>query len=265
MQDPIAVLHTAATLVFVAGSAVVGGRLLLLARHTRQAPELLLGAGIVCLAVLGYGVLIANLLVRGGSFEPEQATALARALSGTGKALHDVGVTLYLVFVLRVFRPEERWARLLAATMLALLWGGFVGSSLETGFRVEPVGSAFWLAEYAVIWTYPLWMAIESLRWWRLMRRRVALGLADPLVTNRFLLWGTGAALTALATWIASVPYAMVGNLALLETTTPAIRVATAAVGLASISCIYLAFLPPTWYRRRVTGQAGATRTPHPA
>jgi hypothetical protein len=38
------------------------------------------------------------------------------------------------------------------------------------------------------------WGAVEALRWWRLLRRRLALGLADPVVTNRFLLWGLACA-----------------------------------------------------------------------
>ena len=37
-----------------------------------------------------------------------------------------------------------------------------------------------------------LWGAAESLRYFSMMRRRAKLGLADPLVTNRFLLWGLG-------------------------------------------------------------------------
>ena len=252
MQQLAASLHGLATLAFVAGSAVVGVRLLLLARRTRQMSELLLGGAIFCAAVLGYGVLIAGLIVRGGRLEPEAATPLAIVLSAGGKALHDFGVTLFLLFVLRVFRPGETWALALAGGLLALLWGGYAGGGLASGFRTDPVGSAAWWCEYAVIWTYPLWVALESFRWWGLMRRRRALGLAGALVTNRFLLWGTGSVFTALATWTASVPYLFASDLARLEAITPAIRIATAALGLASISCSYLAFLPPAWYRHRV-------------
>ena len=34
------------------------------------------------------------------------------------------------------------------------------------------------------------WLAAESLSYWSAARRRVRIGLADPLVTNRFLLLG---------------------------------------------------------------------------
>ena len=35
-----------------------------------------------------------------------------------------------------------------------------------------------------------VWGALESLRYWRVTQRRVALGLADPLVSASFLAWG---------------------------------------------------------------------------
>ena len=103
-----------------------------------------------------------------------------------------------------------------------------------------------------------VWVAFESFRWWGLMRRRRALGLAGALVTNRFLLWGLGSVFTAAATWTASVPYLYAADLARLEAITPVVRIATAFAGLASISCSYLAFLPPAWYRRRIADAAPA-------
>lgn len=245
--------HTLATLVFVGGSAVVAVRLLGLARRTGQEPERLLGAAILCAAVLGYGVLIANLLVRGDRPSAE-VPALAVFLSGTGKILHDVGVTLFLVFVVRVFRRDETWAKALAGGMMALLWGGLLVGASNGSFRYElaAVGSRAWWCEYAVIWTYSIWSAIEAYRYWLAMRRRITIGLADPLVANRFFLWGTGSVFTVLATWTASLSYLFVNDLETLVAITPAVRIATAIVGLGSVSCSLFAFLPPAWYRRRI-------------
>jgi hypothetical protein len=42
-----------------------------------------------------------------------------------------------------------------------------------------------------------VWMAVEALHYHGRMRRRMALGLADATVTDRFLLWGAGAAASA--------------------------------------------------------------------
>jgi hypothetical protein len=245
--------HTLATLAFVGGSAVVAVRLLLLAKRTGQEPERLLGAAILCAAVLGYGVLIANLVLRADT-APADVSTLAVFLSGAGRILHDVGVTLFLVFVVRVFRPDEAWAKALAGAMLALLWGG-VGLGAAAGafrYELDAVGRPAWWCEYAVIWTYSLWSMAESFRYWGAMRRRAAIGLADPVVANRFLLWGTSSLLTALATWTASIPYAYVGDHAATAAITPAVRTLTAIAGIGSVSCSLFAFLPPAWYTRRI-------------
>jgi hypothetical protein len=254
-------VHTIATLCFIAGSALVGVRLLLLARRTRQSPERLLGGAILGTAVLGYGLLIASLVARGGPSAMLAAgpvPPVAIVLTGAGKIFHDAGVTLFLLFALTVFRPGDRIARALFVGALGLLWGGLVAGALGGSFRAERVGGAAWLCEYLVIWSYPIWMMVESYRYWGMLRRREALGLADPVVANRVWLWGTGSLFTALAIWIASVPYALLGHPELLEATTPWVRIATALAGVASISCSYLAFVPPAWYLRRVRARRPA-------
>jgi hypothetical protein len=121
---------------------------------------------------------------------------------------------------------------------------------------MEQVGSGAWLCEYGVIWTHQLWNMTESYRYWGLLRRRIALGLADPLVTNRFFLWGTGSLLSSAAIWTASIPYAFMGDLARIADITPVVRIVTAVLGLGSVTCSLFAFLPPAWYRRRISFSA---------
>ena len=250
--------HLIATFLFVLGSAVVGIRLVLLSRRTREQPELFLGCAILGAAVLGYGVLIAGMIVRGGNTDPEAVSTLAMVLSAVGKTLHDLGVTFFFLFILRVFRQGETWAYALTALAMVLLWGG-MGWGMATGsLRIEAVGSVAWWCEYAVIWTYPLWLGAESLRYWRMMKRRVALGFGEPMVTNRFALWGVGSVFSALAIWTASIPFLLLDRPELSASLMPVIHVATAVAGVASVSCSYLAFLPPAWFVRRVSGAAAA-------
>ena len=253
--------HLIATLLFVLASAVVSIRLVLLSRRTGEKPELLLGLGILGTAVLGYGVLIAAAIVRG----PEQTVSDAlgtRALKGAGQVLHDAGVSMVILFVLTVFRRGERWAVGLATAMISALWLGGLGWELENGFRSAGIGNGFWWLRYSVIWTYSLWTVVESYRYYGLMRRRVALGLADPLVANRFLLWGTGALGTTLAVWSASVPYVLTltSGPELVLAWTPAIHLVTASVGVVTVAIYYLTFFPPTPYRRWVAGEAQPAR-----
>lgn len=244
-----------ATLVFVLASAVVSGRLLLLARRTRERPELLLGLGILGTAVLGYGLLIIAMILRG---EPTGITTdlRIRTLSAFGNGLHDLGVSMILLFVLAVFRAHERWARGLVGMLLLALWGGHLGWELGNGYRSSAPGNGFWWLRYSVIWVYPLWTMVESYRFYGLMRRRCALGLADPLVTNRFFLWGSASLGTALATWIASIPYWLVPRPDVAVAWTPAIQVATATVGVITVTLYALTFFAPSWYRAWVAGSA---------
>jgi hypothetical protein len=257
--------HSLATLAFIAGSALVAFRLLGLARRTGQEPELLLGGAILCTAVLGYGVLITNLVLR-GTTPPEQVSFLSVFVTGAGRTLHAFGVTLFLVFVVHVFRRDEEWAKALGGFMLALLWGGLAYGAWNGSFRYEmaAVGQPGWWCEYAVIWTYSIWSAAESYRYWLAMRRRVAIGLADPLVANRFFLWGTGSVFTTCATWTASIPFLFVlSDPEAVAAITPPVRIVTAIAGIGSVSCSLFAFLPPAWYKRMIepllTRAAGAT------
>lgn len=259
--------HLVSTLVFVLGSAVVSWRLLSLSRRSHQAPELLLGLAILGSAVLGYGVLIAGMILRGQA-PADEVSGIAMATTAVGKTLHDVGVSCFLLFVLKVFRPNSSWARVLAAAAGVLMWGGMITGVLGGSLRADDIGSAPWLCEYVVIWSYPLWMMYESLRYWGLMRRRLAVGLGDVMVTNRFLVWGVGSMFSAAAIWTASAPFLLVDKPELAQTLTPLIYIMTATAGLASISCSYLAFLPPDRYRAWVEQRAAAKNglgaaTPH--
>ena len=249
--------HLIATLLFVGVSAVVSLQLLLLARRTGCKPELLLGLGIVGTAVLGYGVLIAAILVRG----PENAIATTltqRGLQGAGTVLHDLGVTMMVLFVLNVFRPTERWARTLAVLLIGALWVGLLGWELQNRFRDAGIGNGFWWLRYWVVWTYPIWPMVESFRYYALMRRRLALGLVDPMVTNRFFLWGTGSFGTALAIWTASIPLLLMGRTAAALAWMPLIQIATATLGIVTVVIYSLTFFPPAVYRRWVTGTSQA-------
>jgi hypothetical protein len=255
MRGLIQSVHLLATLGFVLVSAVVSLRLLWLARRTRQRPELLLGGGILGTAVLGYGTLITAMILRGG-LGAVATNLLERSLHCAGQVMHDAGVSMVILFVLTVFRPHDRWARVLAGTALLVLWTGHAGWELTNRYVSTLPGNGFWWLRYSVIWTYPLWTMVESYRYYGMLRRRRALGLADPLVTNRFFLWGSASLGTTLATWTASVPYFLVSDPEAMVRVAPFIQVATAIVGVTTVTLYGFTFVAPRWYRRWVTGAA---------
>ncbi|NNL66520.1 MAG: hypothetical protein HKP30_09780 [Myxococcales bacterium] len=247
MNSPAESFQLLGTLVFVSVSAVVGVRLVRLSGRSGARPELYLGLGILGTAVFGYGFQIASVIARGDAFAPDPSR-MAVALTFFGKLLHDAGVTMILAFVLVVFRPGDRRAQVAFAVLCAMLWSGMIGLGPTGGYRDLLIKNPWWWLEYAVIWTYPLWPAFESFRYWGMMRRRRKLGMADPLTTNRFFLWGLASLGTFLAVAVTSFPMLLEREAMLaLET---ASRVTTAAIGLCTVAIYALAFFPPAPYRR---------------
>jgi hypothetical protein len=250
------------TAVFVAGSAIVAFALLRLANRTRQLPEFLLGVGILGTAVLGYGLLICDQIIRMGIAQSGGGIGTSMVvLQGAGKILHNVGVSAFLLFVIQVFHRRDRWAHVLAAGLLAVLWGGLAwGAIFDQSFRVVAVLRPAWWIEYSIIWTYQGWLCIEAIRYWTIMRRRSRLGLADPMLTNRFALWGAASTFSLIAIWTASSPILVMDQPEALASIMPVVYYGTSLAGLASVTCSYLTFLPPAWYSRRVAARAARQR-----
>jgi hypothetical protein len=155
------------------------------------------------------------------------------------------------LFNWRVFRPLSTRARAWVFAT-ALLYG--VGFGLEagtTGFadplRPGPGGTLNSMLCTANL----LWGATESLLYYAQMRRRLRLGLADPLVTHRFLLWGLGIGAAGVGSLI-SVAVQQASGLAMSEL--PALTLSNSTFGLAAAVLMWIAFLPPAALRRTLLG-----------
>jgi hypothetical protein len=97
------------------------------------------------------------------------------------------------------------------------------------------------------------WVSLESLRYYLLMRKRRALGLADPVVTNRFFVWGAGegvASLVVLALLVAVMTRPGIAS------TDPVVSWLVTLAGLVNALVWWLAFTPPKSYLRWVSGGA---------
>jgi hypothetical protein len=247
-------VYLLSTVAFCSCCVAIGVRLLLLSRRTGGVPERLLGLGLGLTGGLGYGILIAVSLTRQALGEaPDPLLTAAGAL---GKALHDLGVVAVLAFVVHVFRPGAAWARALAAAMAGAMALGYAGYGLAGGFaHGRPEGFWYWL-EFAPIGTYQIWAAGEALAYHGMMRRRRALGLADPLVANRFLCWGVGSLLAVAAIWTVSVPALLGLPLAEQQRIAPVTLLLTAVWGTGCVAAYGLAFFPPRWYRERLAPAA---------
>jgi energy-converting hydrogenase Eha subunit E len=237
------ILAAASGSLYLVTMTTLGVRLVFLSRRNRAKPELWLA-----IAFLAGGSFGASSEVIGSRFLAESHPAAAFWVVGLGKLTSAIGLRSYDYFVWRVFRPGVRRAGALFVVLAAgagIALVGFVASgTLERG----PGHAWFWL-ELAVRVASPIWLAYESLRFWSQMRRRSAIGLADPLVTERFRLWATGA-LTGLVMLLCSVPPQILSPDHPLQKVSLLIL---GLMGLAATASYWFAFFPPEWYRSRVS------------
>ena len=234
-------------LVFFLASSVVGVRLLLLWRRTRELPELLIGLGVLGIGPVGFGfITIGELCVTG-------APEVAQILIGTGLVAMSVGASAKYVFNWRVYHAGNRRLRTLVACACVLLAACLAWEYAVTGFRsLARPGSSYFLRIGLQVGCL-LWGSLEALRYWDRMRRRVRIQLADPVVSNRFLLWGLGAGAAGVGS--------AVGGFMQWWTQLPPIDMPWAMLssslhGIAAAIAMWLAFVPNARYTRWIRARA---------
>jgi len=243
-------LAAGATLAFIVVSAVLGVRLLLLARRTQAVPELALGLAFFLVGAVGFPLGLLAVV-------PGVAAPLARGVFGVSQIATGVGSAAVFVFTRSVFRPQSGWAAWLVR-VAALLLAAQAAIGVARALQAEPsqFGNAdlgFSVRQGVTAFSYA-WTALEALRYRALLVRRLALGLAEIEVVNRFLLWaiaGVGAftgsftmsavSIAGAAPWDSSLALAAVG-----------------LGGLTSAICAWLAFMPPQAYRAWVRSRGAA-------
>jgi hypothetical protein len=237
-----------ATLAFIVVSAVVGTRLLLLARRSGAVPELALGIAFVLVGALGFPLSLAAML-------PGMPVPSARALFASSQIATGVGSIAVFVFTRSVFRPEAAWAQWIVR-VAALVLAVHTAFGVAHGLRSEPsqfvvADFAFALRQAVTAFSYA-WTAIEALRYRALLVRRLALGLAEVEVVNRFLLW----AIAGIGAFAGSSTMSVVALTGAMPWQDPLALSAVGLGGLTSAVCTWLAFMPPRAYRAWVRGKA---------
>jgi hypothetical protein len=229
--------------VMIVADAVVGLRLLWLACHTRRLPELGLGTSLVGLGALGYPISIAARSGAGGSPETDELL-LAAAM-----AFQNLGCASMAVANVATFHPKVGWARALAGLVAVLLAGSW-GVQVASGdfAHHQPGGStAYWVGLGARALPF-LWAAACAWEYHGQLRRRLRLGLTDAVVTDRFRLWAISATGVVCAFSVFTL-----GIVSRVDVATSAwVLAPTSLAGLVSGVTLWLAFLPPRWYLRRI-------------
>lgn len=231
---------------YLGAMLTLGVRLALLARRTRQLPEVLLAAHFLLCCTLGYALQGSGHAL---AIEPDASHALVAILLSVGHGASVLGVASVLVFNYWVFRRGTRLGQGLLAVGIALLVVGYVGYAASGGFwHGRPEGFWFWLL-YSAFTASSVWTLSEPLLYFAALRKRLRLGLAEPLVADRFLLWGIGS--------VARFAMLAIGAFSILRMAGEASDLAAIAAptflgsGLAGIGVAvsyWLAFFPPREY-----------------
>lgn len=235
-------------ILFMVCSAFVGGRLLRLYAQLRQLPELFLGVGYILAGLLGWGgLLIGAITTPPGQHLPEGYQAWSVVVG-------NAGTVFFYLFAWYVFRRNSVIAMSAVALVTLVFLVSVVRDTLLLGVTFGPPPGTLTtfagaLGRAAV---FP-WLAAEAFISYAAFRRRARIGLGNPIVANRLLLWG----ISAMSSFVLST------TAILLYVTAPDSVAATVrqneAGGLyglcAFVSAVanWLAFFPPQRYTRWVT------------
>jgi hypothetical protein len=227
----------------------------------------------VALGVLGVRLLVRGLRERGAealiggvavSFSLMVLTVVARvllrseglALLYVSHAFFCTASILFLSFTCVVFQPDRPWARLLVIGVSVPLVGlyalrGVVGEEhLLTRVVLSAVRlPAFW------------WPLVECVKYRRRLSRQLRVGLGDPVVANRFLLWSIwigGLAFTPTLSFVSHTLSLLLGTPDVVSgsATGSSILLAVLVIpaGAAAAVALWLSFYPPSAYLRWLRG-----------
>jgi len=222
-------------------SFVVGWRLLWLAHRTGLLPEKLIGGALFLAGGIGTALMILS-----GFSGPARGVFATAAMFAI-----NCGITVVGVFTWRVFRPGLVGATVVA-TCTALLFLSFASDWVSGHFLGVRRPGFSMTADYIGRFGIYVWASFETLRQSLLAHRRVRIGLTEPIVANRFLLWGIS---TVMATCIWG--YSLWSELA-QNSDTSEFYFVTSVLGSSCALAIWLAFLPPQRYRRRFATSAAS-------
>jgi hypothetical protein len=215
---------------------ILGFRLVRIGQQNSSAPERLIGLYMIISPPA------MSVMMRLHRFDPTVQPML-RGLAGLATGLAAICLA---AFAWRVFRPRATWAMILTG-LIACYFAitstlGFIDSS-EQGYMAR--GN---ISRFVFVGIY-LWLWIECRAHRAILLKRLHIGLADPVVVNRFLLFeiwfGVMALLPGLVMLIATYMTS-----AGLETESPAFAAIMRVTGLFIYGAMWFAFLPPASYRR---------------
>jgi hypothetical protein len=243
-------VEISSNIVVIAINLIVGARLLKKGVDRGALPELLLGAS---LAFDGLEWLLWMLAF----YTPLAETPLALYLTAGCRTGILISNLFLLLFVRSVFRPTSSVALAFVILVSSTSWAGLtVGIYLGdlAGFAADRIW--LWLELGGTLTAY-VWCSVEGAAYYANMRKRAKHGLADPVITNRVLLWSGYGMTGAITEMLYMAGVGLAGSDGSYPFIFDAIMIVTTTAGALMV---VLAFFPPPAYRRWVAGNpASAT------
>jgi hypothetical protein len=223
----------------------VGLRLYGLSRRTGQRPEFLIAVTFLLwtLSYLFYDIPYA--IVRLEELVPAVCSFASLIVLAFGNAT-------FALFIRAAFRPDARWAIWLVAVITGSVVAGLAGSAWIGDWEgIDPLANPWYWLDCFASSAPAIWMGAEGLAQYFKARRRLKLGLCDPMACNRFLLWAIAGALWLILQGVLTandIVNALTGEWSLLLDFGGALFEAVPVV------VIWFVFFPPAFYCRWVEG-----------
>jgi hypothetical protein len=250
MQGALHILALPGFLAFFFVALWVGVRLLAQWGRTRELPELLLGLGVLGIGPVGFGLVM--FAAAAGASNPD-APSFAAGLSALAVA---GGTSAKAIFNWKIYHPRSLAVGAVAIASIAALAVAVMADAMTTGFAPSAWMKPGWMMVRQVIQIgVLLWGASESIGWWLRMRKRVRIGIGDPIVANRFLLWGIGAGSAATGSLV-GMSVGLVTGRGMNEL--PELTLLLSGIGLVSAISLWLAFVTPEWWKARLRADASS-------
>jgi hypothetical protein len=200
-MERVMVMQSVSGTIYMLTITVVAIRLLMLARRNKGMPELLLGLSLLIGGTFGATLEAGGMAAKATIDDP----ALIGTMLLCGKVCGLFALVFQGLFIWKVFRPEAAWAPAMVGICFAFSATALAGFWLNGTFSTAEIPMLWFWLELAGRTTGSCWLVVEAIRYYRLMRRRMQLGLADPVICNRFLLWAV-AGVCGVAMMLTAVP-----------------------------------------------------------
>jgi len=249
-MEGILLLQVISGSIFLLTITLVGMRLLMLAKRSRKLPELLLGLSLIVGGTFG-----ASLEAGGLAIKLEVEPSVVGMLLLAGKTCGALALGFQGFFIWKVFRPDSAWAPVLIGVCISVTVASLVGFGFSGTFSTGHVPMIWFWPELLARTAGSAWLVFEAIRYYRLMRRRQAIGLGDPVISNRFLLWAIGG-VCGMLMMLTAVPPVLDPN-----STHPMMAfdiLAFSAFGIGFSVAYSLVFFPPAAYLQWIGVRAAA-------